>query len=68
LITDYNLPIDIIQKGGIIMPVRVENDGPVTTVIIDRPEARNAVNPETTDALVAAFKDFDSDPAASVKK
>lgn len=48
------------------MPVNVEKDGPVTTVIIDRPEARNAVNPETADALVAVFKDFDSDPAASV--
>ena len=48
------------------MPVRVEKDGPVYTVIIDRPDARNAVNPETADALVAAFKDFDSDPAASV--
>ncbi len=48
------------------MPVRVEKDGPITTVIIDRPEARNAVNPETADALVAAFKDFDSDPAARV--
>ena len=43
------------------MPVRVEKDGPVSTVIIDRPEARNAVNPETADALVAAFKDFDSE-------
>jgi enoyl-CoA hydratase len=49
-----------------MMPVRVEKDGPVTTVIIDRPDARNAVNPETADALVAAFKEFDSDPAASV--
>ena len=48
------------------MPVKVEKDGPVSTVIIDRPEALNAVNPETADALVAAFKDFDSDPAASV--
>ena len=48
------------------MPVRVETDGPITTVIIDRPEARNAVNPETADALVAAFKDFDSDPTANV--
>ena len=48
------------------MPVRVEKDGPITTVIIDRPDARNAVDPETADALVAAFKDFDSDPAASV--
>jgi len=48
------------------MPVKVEKDGPITTVIIDRPDARNAVNPETADALVAAFKDFDSDPASSV--
>ena len=48
------------------MPVNVEKDGPITTIIIDRPEARNAVNPETAEALVAAFKDFDSDPAASV--
>ncbi len=33
------------------MPVRVEKNGSVTTVIIDRLEARNAVNPETADAL-----------------
>jgi|GEM_PF-3537572 len=39
------------------MPVNVEKDGPVSTVIIDRPEARNAVIPETADALVAAFDD-----------
>ncbi len=48
------------------MPVRVEKDGSVTTIIIDRLEARNAVNPETADALVTAFNDFDSDPAANV--
>ena len=48
------------------MTVRVEKDGPVTTIINDRPEARNAVDPETGDALVEAFLEFDDDPEASV--
>ena len=48
------------------MTVRVEKDGPVTTIINDRPEARNAVDPETGDALVKAFLEFDDDPEASV--
>ena len=48
------------------MTVRVEKDGPVTTIINDRPEARNAVDPETGDALVEAFLEFDNDPDASV--
>ena len=48
------------------MTVRVEKDGPVTTIINDRPEARNAVDPETGDALVEAFLKFDNDPDASV--
>ena len=48
------------------MTVRVEEDGPVTTIINDRPEARNAVDPETGDALVEAFLEFDNDPDASV--
>ena len=42
------------------MTVRVEKDGPVTTIINDRPEARNAVDPETGDALVEAFLEFES--------
>jgi len=48
------------------MVVRVEKDGPVTTIINDRPEARNAVDPETGDALVDAFLEFDNDPKAHV--
>ena len=48
------------------MTVRVEKDGPVTTIINDRSEARNAVDPETGDALVEAFLEFDDDPEASV--
>jgi enoyl-CoA hydratase len=46
--------------------VRVERSGPLTTVILDRPAARNAVDGPTADALSAAFRDFDADPAASV--
>jgi len=48
------------------MAVYVEKDGPVTTVIMERPDARNAVDPTTADALVAAFKAFDRDPEARV--
>lgn len=42
----------------------VEKQGPVTTVIINRPEVRNAVDSETARALAAAFADFDADPDA----
>src|SRR5689334_4283397 len=47
-------------------PVRVERKGPVTTVIINRPEARNAVNGPTAAALYAAFDEFEGDDTASV--
>ena len=48
------------------MSVRVEHSGPVTTVILSRPQVRNAVDRPTAAALAAAFRDFDQDPAASV--
>jgi enoyl-CoA hydratase len=48
------------------MAVRVEKSGPVTTVIHSRPEARNAMDPHSADALVEAFLAFNSDPEASV--
>ena len=47
-------------------PVRVERNGPVTTVILNRPAARNAVNGPTAAALYAAFEEFDRDDSASV--
>src|ERR1700761_6600883 len=47
-------------------PVRVERNGPVTTVILNRPEARHAVNGPTAAALFAAFEEFDHDDTASV--
>ena len=46
--------------------VRVERDGPVTAVLLSRPERRNAVDGATADALTAAFREFDSDPDAAV--
>ncbi|AFM15721.1 enoyl-CoA hydratase/carnithine racemase [Mycolicibacterium chubuense NBB4] len=45
--------------------VRVEKNGPVTTVIMNRPDARNAVNGPAAHELHAAFKEFDSDDSAS---
>ena len=36
------------------------------TVIHDRPEARNAMDPESADALTAAFLEFDADQEAAV--
>ncbi|WP_328394733.1 crotonase/enoyl-CoA hydratase family protein [Nocardia sp. NBC_00416] len=47
-------------------PVRIERDGPVFTVILSRPQARNAVDGPTGDALFAAFTEFDNDDTASV--
>jgi enoyl-CoA hydratase/carnithine racemase len=48
------------------MSVYVEKNGPVTTVINDRPNARNAGDPQTADALTKAFLEFDADPQARV--
>jgi len=48
------------------MSVRVEKQGPVTTVILSRPSARNAVDPETARSLADAFRAFEADADASV--
>ena len=46
--------------------VKVDRDGPVTVVTIDRPERRNAVDPTTATLLLEAFTTFDADETASV--
>jgi enoyl-CoA hydratase len=46
--------------------VRTEKNGAVTTVVLDRPEVRNAVDGETAAALADAFRAFDRDPQAKV--
>lgn len=50
------------MSGG----VRVERKGPVTTVIMDRPQALNAVNGPAAAELYAAFDEFDLDDTAAV--
>jgi enoyl-CoA hydratase len=46
--------------------VRVERDGPVTTVLLSRPDRRNAVDGATAAALADAFREFDAEPEACV--
>jgi enoyl-CoA hydratase len=46
--------------------VHIEKRDAVTTVILDRPEARNAIDRETADALAEVFRSFDADPDAKV--
>lgn len=48
------------------MSVTVEKNGDITTVTIDRPDVRNAVDRPTAEALREAFTEFDRDAEASV--
>ncbi len=48
------------------MSVIVTTTGAVTTVVIDRPEARNAVDGPTARDLVDAFRSFEADHSQSV--
>ncbi|MFF7159784.1 crotonase/enoyl-CoA hydratase family protein [Streptomyces sp. NPDC008086] len=48
------------------MPVRVERQGHVSTVVLSRPEVRNAVDGPTAAELVSAFREFEADDEARV--
>lgn len=48
------------------MPVRLERKEHVTTVVLSRPEVRNAVDGPTAAELAAAFRDFEADDNARV--
>ena len=48
------------------MSVRVEKAGAVTTVVLERPEVRNAVDGPTAAALADAFRAFEADGDARV--
>src|SRR5881396_3370592 len=54
--------MQVMERPG----VRRETNGPVTTIILDRPERRNAVDPPTAEALRAAVRAFDQDRTARV--
>ncbi|HTM20679.1 MAG TPA: crotonase/enoyl-CoA hydratase family protein [Kofleriaceae bacterium] len=49
-----------------MLAVRTEKNGPVTTVILHRPERRNAVDAATAQALADAFRAFADDADARV--
>jgi len=46
--------------------VRVERQGPVFTVLLSRPDRRNAVDGATAQLLADAFREFDADEGAAV--
>ena len=48
------------------MNVRIQTSGPVTTVLLSRPEVKNAIDRVTALELAEAFRGFDADPAAAV--
>ncbi len=48
------------------MAVRTEKNGPVTTIILDRVDVRNAVDRTTAEALAEAFLAFEKDDDASI--
>lgn len=48
------------------MSVIIEQHGPVTTLIIDRPQVRNAVDRPTAQALADALRAFEADEQARV--
>ncbi len=48
------------------MSVRTEKNGHVTTVILNRPEVKNAVDRPTAEALADSFREFEADENASV--
>ena len=44
--------------------IRVERDGPILTVLLDRPDVRNAVDAATAEQLANAFLEFEQDASA----
>ncbi|WP_028798830.1 crotonase/enoyl-CoA hydratase family protein [Streptomyces sp. 142MFCol3.1] len=48
------------------MAVRIERQGHVSTVVLSRPAARNAVDGPTAAELAAAFREFEADETARV--
>ena len=54
------------MRARVVMSVRVEREGAITTIAISRPHVRNAVDRETAAGLAEAFRTFDADPSQSV--
>jgi len=54
------------ERATMAGKVLIERNGPVTTVVINRPEVRNAVDNETAEGLAEAFRAFEADAAQKV--
>ena len=48
------------------MAIRIERSDMVATIVMDRPEARNAVDGPAARALIEAFEEFERDEALRV--
>jgi enoyl-CoA hydratase len=48
------------------MSIHIEKKDRITTIIINRPEVRNAIDGPTAKALADAFQKFDNDPEADI--
>jgi len=48
------------------MPIKVEKNYPIYTIVIDNPEVKNAVDGPTAKELAEAFRDFENDADALV--
>ena len=46
--------------------LKIEKDGSILTITIDRPDVKNAVNPQIHDEFSRIFYDVDRDPEVSV--
>ncbi len=62
----FSSPTIDLEATVLAVSVRTEKRGPVTTVILDRPAVKNAVDRPTAEALADAFRAFDADPDAKV--
>src|SRR5262249_25671198 len=67
---DHRLSADAARAGASreesAMAIRIERNDMVATIVIDRPEARNAVDGPSARALADAFREFEADAALRV--
>ena len=45
------------------MAIRLEKEGPVSTIVLERSDVRNAVDATMANALAQAFREVEADPA-----
>jgi enoyl-CoA hydratase/carnithine racemase len=55
-----------VRLNGPMTDIRVETDGAITTIWLDRPDRRNAVDGPMAAALDGAFEEFENDPGQRV--